>query len=218
MSNTYFINVSHLYPIMSLSTNPEYMFDPVIGVYPNYTSDLIEQPIHFEFFENYTMMYEAEAITKVQGSTGASHKSLLMKASEASAFTYPFFPDQPSSTYRSFVLRNGGQDGQLTMFRDEFTSGLMREFDDVDSLIQNPDLDLQDYRPSIVYLNGVYWGIHNLRENRNSSLVKTHYDIDPSDIDMIVNNNIVDDGDLVQWTTFQNFFTNNNFASQFFRM
>ncbi len=29
------------------------------------------------------------------------------------------------------------------------------------------DLDGQAYRPTIVFLNGEYWGIHNLREKLN---------------------------------------------------
>ena len=213
MTNTYFINASHTFPVVSLSTNPAYMFDATIGVYPNYLNPAIEQPIHLEFFNSTVMQFEADAITKCQGSSAQAQKSLSLKASQTPAFNFAFFPDMTYTSYGSIVLRNGGQDVNLTMFRDEFLSGLMRNFTDVAPLMKNPDLDMQGYRPSVVYLNGVYWGIHNLRERMNESFVETHYGLGASQIDLLEDSIEVNEGDVTAWNSFVSFYANNNFAT-----
>lgn len=35
------------------------------------------------------------------------------------------------------------------------------------SLVRDVDIEHQDYRPAIVFINGAYWGIHNIREKVN---------------------------------------------------
>ena len=38
-----------------------------------------------------------------------------------------------------------------------------------------------------MYLNGNYWGIHNLREKTNEHFIASHYGIDVDDIDFVEN-------------------------------
>ena len=89
-------------------------------------------------------------------------------------FDYPLFPDQDIDSYQSFILRNSGNDWNFTMLRDGFATGLFKDV----------DLDIQAYRPMLVYLNGEFWGLYNLREKVVSiSLLITT--VDPDEVDLI---------------------------------
>ena len=47
------------------------------------------------------------------------------------------------------------------------------------------DIDGQAYRPVVVFLNGAYWGIHNLREKLNEHYPAGNYNLDPESIDLL---------------------------------
>ncbi|MBK9018231.1 MAG: CotH kinase family protein [Saprospiraceae bacterium] len=214
LTNTYFFNVSHTFPIVSVTMTPDDIFGAAEGIYPNYTLDL-EKPMHFELFYNNAQLYESDGDAKIQGTASATlpQKSLSLKAPSGSTFNYALFPGQTQTDYEAFVVRNSGQDWNITMFRDEFVSGLMREFDDIAPLMKKPDLNLQAYRPGVVYINGAYWGIHNIRERMNEAWVKTHEGWNSNEIDLIENYDEVNEGDLVEWNAFQTFFTATNFSN-----
>jgi len=77
------------------------------------------------------------------------------------------------------------------------------------------DLDIQAYQPAIVFINGEYWGIHELREaNKNSWYYQYHHDINRDDpgYDILVhterNGNPypqVDEGDNNHWNAMMNY-------------
>ena len=45
--------------------------------------------------------------------------------------------------------------------------------------------DGQAFRPSILFINGEYWGIHNIREKLNEHYIASHYKIDPNSVNLI---------------------------------
>ena len=53
------------------------------------------------------------------------------------------------------------------------------------SLFNNIDIDIQGYRPMLVYLNGQFWGLYNLREKVNEHFIASHHAVDPDEIDLI---------------------------------
>ena len=55
----------------------------------------------------------------------------------------------------------------------------------IQTLTRHMDLDGQAYRPTIVYLNGEYWGIHNLREKLNEDYVAAHYGYADDEVEVI---------------------------------
>ena len=52
----------------------------------------------------------------------------------------------------------------------------------INMLIYSPeggmDIDYQAYRPSILYLNGSYMGIHNIREKIDEHYIESNFGID----------------------------------------
>ena len=56
--------------------------------------------------------------------------------------------------------------------------------------------DTQGYRPSVVLLNGEFWGIHNLRERYDRFYLANRYQVDKDSVDLIEKNYEVNEGDI----------------------
>jgi hypothetical protein len=181
---TFFIDSSHDLPVFSLSTAPDNLFDPVIGIYnDNNVWQDWERPIHVEFFDtDDSSGFSIDAGVKIYGGWTRTlpQKSLAIYARESYGYSevdYPLFPDLPYDQYESFVLRNSGNDWQNTMFRDGLMTGL----------VAHDGIDVQAFRPSVVYINGEYWGIHNIREKFNDHYVEMHHQVDHDSLDLLEN-------------------------------
>lgn len=87
-------------------------------------------------------------------------------------FPYDFFPKSPYSTVK---LRNGGNNNSELMFQDAF----------LEELAQDRNVAIQRSTPCILFLNGEYWGIYNIRERYKEEYFKNHYDLKEDDIWLI---------------------------------
>ena len=52
-------------------------------------------------------------------------------------------------------------------------------------VIGQMDMDYQAYQPVIVYLNGKFWGLYNMREKTNQFYAEHNYGIDADAVDLI---------------------------------
>ncbi|MCQ2333254.1 MAG: CotH kinase family protein [Paludibacteraceae bacterium] len=195
-------------PIVSIMTDERYLYNDAIGIYTagnntNYDKDW-RRPMNFEFFEraDTTSVLNQLCEARIHGCTSRkrSLKSLAFYANKRfgeKRFAYEFFPiDRPGEKdYQSFVLRDGGSDIYGLYMRD----GLMQR-----AAAWNCDLDYEGHRAAIVFMNGKYWGIQNLRERSNDKNIECNYDTE--DIDVIKNNWEVCAGDNVNWQAFQAFY------------
>ncbi len=91
---------------------------------------------------------------------------------------FPVFPGNEINRYYRIKIRNAGDDFQSMMFRDGLNQMLLRD---------KVDLDLMDYRPAALYLNGMFWGIYELREHFNEDYIFSHHGFKEEEIDMIKN-------------------------------
>ena len=214
MSNTYFIDYTPNLPVISLMTNPANLFDWETGIYvegPNAAQEIphhganywrnIEIPVYIEFFEQTERFgFALDAGVKIFGgwSRIAPQKSLKLTARDeygTDRLDYRMFPYLPISDFKSVLLRNSGGDRTSTMFRDGLITGLM----------EGTGVVHQDYRPIILFINGVYWGIHNLRERIGEHFISDHCGIDLGNIDIIEENGVVKAGDSRAFDLFTNF-------------
>ena len=214
----YLINVSHTFAIVNITAGDDLLFDPSIGLYPNFTED-IDIPAHVELIEpNGTVGFSQIAEIEIHGTASATlpQKSLGIKAKKSlggKEFDYPVFDDLNFDAYRSLIVRNSGQDHNNTMFRDALVSSLVRDLSDVNGMIETPKLYTQGYRPGVVYINGDYWGIHNIRERMDKRYLKVHFDLDDDEVDFLENLDEVKEGDLGEWNSFVEYLNNNDFTS-----
>ena len=206
VTKTYFLGVNSTLPIFSLAT--EYMDD----IYNGYAGK-DEKPVHIEMYE--TDGSEAFALDGGMNLHGLIAYSLPQKALAFFArnrygegtIKHRMFPNIPVDEYKAFILRSSGNDIGRTFFMD----GL------VESLVEDIDLDTMGYRPSLVYVNGEYWGIHNLREKQNENYLAAHHDIDPDNVDMLeavayTDHPVVIEGDLDHYNVLLDYLENNNIA------
>ncbi len=112
---------------------------------------------------------------------------IARKGVGVSSMNYAFFDNRPFTTYKSLVLRASGQDSRLSRIRDPLVQSLLE-----DAETANPTYNLlatQSYIQCVVYLNGQYWGVYNLREKISKHYIAQHYSIQDEDtIDMLVGN------------------------------
>lgn len=195
-SNTYFINEPETtLPVLSLSISSSVLFDPERGLFVkgvNANDSLWTQPganfwsrrevtANFEFFEpdGKLALHDQIGLRLFGGMSRLfPQKSLALVARSRygdSRFRYPFFGKNGLKKFKYIVLRNSGSDFGKTHFRDALMTHLVR----------NWDLEIQDYRPAHVYINGKYWGIYNMREKVNRFFIASHFNVDADSIDLI---------------------------------
>ncbi|MBI5916990.1 MAG: CotH kinase family protein, partial [Bacteroidetes bacterium] len=217
-THTYLFEAGHTFPVVALSFRDADFFDGATGIYPNYTEDW-ERPVHVGFFETDGMPgFSQEATAKIHGTGSAQlpQKSLKIRAVASNGdgfFQHPVFPDLPFEEYKSLLLRNAGQDWNITMFRDAFVASLAADLTDVGDIIAPPRLHLQAFRPGVAYFNGQYWGIHNLQEHMQADYIGQHFGLSENEIDLLDNGTDASAGDFDRWNSFMQFLNANYFGS-----
>ncbi|KAA3619596.1 MAG: T9SS C-terminal target domain-containing protein [Calditrichaeota bacterium] len=217
-------------PVVSLVSDHKHLFDTETGIYVpgathragvthsgNYFQDW-EKPAHVELFEPGTGVgFNQNVGMKIQGGTSPSspQKGLHIIARDIygdNRINYPIFKDRRTKAaelgeFKRFIIRAWGSVINAALFNDAYAHLLMAQ----------SGLDLNAYRPAILFLNGEYWGLHELREaNKNSWYYQFHHGIDRDDpgFDLLAprGNNApsVDEGDALHWNAMMNFFNTND--------
>ncbi|TVR75840.1 MAG: T9SS C-terminal target domain-containing protein [Chitinophagaceae bacterium] len=212
------------FPVISIITDGKNLFDDDYGIYvpgsnsvlwnqstKNYAQRGIEweRPgiMHF-FSENGDFEFGQGVGLRIHGgwSRNLPQKSLRLYARNLYGqqnFEYPLFPDLPYSSYKRFILRNSGNDWRSTMFRDALVQSIVAQF----------NMDIQAYRPTITFINGEYWGIHNIRERYDKHYFERVYGVDPENIDFLENNSVVKEGDNLHYSNLINYLNNNDISN-----
>ena len=151
----------------------------------NYWSDK-ELPVHVEYFENGSntseKTWEIDAGLSIIGnwSRYKPKKSVAIKMENDlygdKVLKYSFFKTRPEAKkIKSFNLRNNGN----RFWTDYIGDAMMT------SLMEGTEVDYQRSRQVVVFYDGEYFGIHDLRERLNRSFVETNYGIDSKSINMV---------------------------------
>lgn len=140
-----------------------------------------ERSAHIEFYNTDGKLgFESNIGVRINGNAtrGYAQKSLRIlfkKKYGQTELNYPLFSESTTHIFRSIILRNSGNDWDKTMFRD----GLMQK------LMKNTHVDIQEDRPSIVFINGEYWGIHNIRERFDENYLSNKYHVSSDSITIL---------------------------------
>ncbi len=216
-----FLNREQNLPIASITAKKGDFFSNTEGIYmlgpnaskeepyygANYWQDW-EKPIHFEYFDEFgDCVVSQDAGVKIGGnwSRAQPQKTLKIYARDEygkDEMEYQFFKDKPISSFHLILLRNSGNDFNNTQMRDGVISELAKQM----------DIDRQAYQPAIVFINGKYYGIQNVREKQNKHYVAENYGYDKDDIDVIKNNGEVADGNNTDYFIMRNFMENKDLS------
>ena len=188
----YYANIA----VVSITTDKKNLYGDT-GIFTNYTEHgrQTERPAHVEFFDSDgTAGFSVDAGMRVYGGTsrGAPQKSLKLVARkeydpENGKFKYAMLPDSVNSEgvvvdrFDSFILRAGGNDNLFgssrnTLLRDALVHMLAGKMGNI---------AFQAYRPVVVYINGMYWGLYNLRDDTDNDYIEQHYGIPKDNVAII---------------------------------
>ncbi len=194
VTNTYFIGENFQnrgIAVMSISTHPDYFFAADSGIYvQNFKPDW-EVPIHLEFYEPDGLLgFHHDAGASIGGENAWILPEKMLNVFSRKQYgggkiEYQLFPNNPRKQFEDIILRCSGNDWSNTLFRDGMEQGLAAS---------TSDLDIQDFRPCAVYINGQYFGIHNIREKQDKEYSELYHGIDPDNLDYIENNGEIKEG------------------------
>jgi hypothetical protein len=190
-------------PVISLATDGRHFFDDETGIYvpgnlyrnavperpwenpANYTQSgrEWERPVSVEFYEQDGKPgFALDAGVRIHGGATTANpiKSLRLyfrKEYGEGKLEYRLFPDRDYNKFDVLVLRSSGNDHDGSLFRDALMHRLIEE--------GHTSVDTLGYRPAVVFLNGEYWGIHNIRERADEEYIAEKYGIEPNRIDLL---------------------------------
>ncbi|MEQ8469857.1 MAG: CotH kinase family protein [Marinoscillum sp.] len=199
VSSTFFINERkpENLRVVSISTDQRYLTNDTIGIYCDGTNGITgnlqktpknfnqdwDRPTNFEFFdESGTLQLNQELDIRIVG--GGSRESDLKsiaispkKKFGENRLEYDFFPStKPGRKYKDIMMRNSGNDFKRTMMKDAFLQSM---------IVGRMDVDYQAYEPAVIFINGEYFGIENMRERSNRDFVFSNFGLDSEDVYLI---------------------------------
>ena len=229
VTRTYVFETQPQTPVVFLTANPKSLFDPDTGIYmegpnaqakdPHYGANYWEDreiPVFVELLEKggKSPAFAKNAGFQIFGNYSRANK----KKSVAIVFRekygdkrleYPLFPDFPNlKKFKVFLLRSNGSNFGGDYIRDRLCS----------SVTEGMDVDYQRGRGVVVYYNGEYYGIHNIRERSTEYYFETHYGLNPDEIDLLKADNSATAGSpadyeaLMDWLATNHLDNDKNYA------
>ena len=154
-----------------------------------------ERPASLELFDGTNSLTIAEGCgLRVHGRASRelaqrSFSLFFRKEYGAESLEHPIFPDAVGEdgtvipSYRSLILRNGGNDAEQLKFKDRM----------LQELLADRACAVQEGRLAFLFLNGEYWGHYVLQEKYNDRYFADHYGV-PAEQVVVINEEEVDEG------------------------
>lgn len=197
IERTYFTDISHELPVVNLTVDSIELFDELVGIYvegpdasetfphsgANYWEN-IEIHAFYEYFDEDMRLIESlDCDMKIHGGSGSRTKpmkSIQLQAKdsyEQSEFGQAYFKEKSIKSFKRLVLRNSGNDFCGSCIKD----GTLHKY----FMVSELNIDLLGFQPVVVYINGNYWGIHNMREKVGRYYLESNYGVNPDEINLL---------------------------------
>lgn len=153
-----------------------------------------EVPCRMEYYVNGRLALSLGAGVRVSGASTALYPQkslgLYFRAGYGrSRVDYPFFGSGYITGFRSLTLRNSGQDAYGAHIRDAFIS----------RICSGLKVDVSAVQPVVVYVNGEYRGVYDLKENMNEDFVAAHHGVDRDTVEICRRNGYMIAGTRERW-------------------
>lgn len=194
-SHTFFINEVVSMPVVAISVDSIFFqlkyanTSDCFGQNPyscrvNIMADA-EFPVHVEFFaegsRSAKKAWQIDAGISLMGNYSRTYAKKpvaikMKKEYEDGRLKYNLFSTRPEANkFKGFNLRNGGN-----RYVGDFVADAA-----MTSVVEGSSVDYQRSRQVVVFYNGIYMGIHDMRERLNEHFVETNHEIDSKSIDMV---------------------------------
>ncbi|MFU8792509.1 MAG: CotH kinase family protein [Acholeplasmataceae bacterium] len=240
ITHTYFVDPlaseRYSFPVMSITTDIDHLFsfetginvpgthyDPTIPESQSnrtgnfyQSGELWERPVYVEYFEtDGTRVIAQNAGLRIHGGLSRKYpiKSYRLYARSEydpqNSFNYPFFADKDIDEFKRLILRGGGQTFQYTMMGEAAAQSLLKPL----------TLDFQYNQPMILFINGEYFGIRNIRDRIDDWHLAIHYGGERENFTILTGNGYPEDGSLEGQSHYQNLYrtiTRNDMQSDYY--
>lgn len=236
-TETYFVGPSvqnrYTLPVISLSINENLMFDYFDcfycagAMFENWRSTsgtnaqgnspanwhrsgmAFEYPMGLEYFNAQGQKEFGQLVgARIHGGWSRARRRKTFRFYARSLYgqsdiNYPLFSKRTDNSYQRILLRNSGNDEASTIFRDAF----------VQNLVGHLKFDIQHSEPAVVFINGEYWGVSNLREWQNRHYIERLYGVTPDELDLLTPFRQPNDGNSLHFNQFMAFISGNNLSN-----
>ncbi len=195
ITKTIFVGETVKMPVVAVSVDPvffqkHYVHASTDGCGPKCAPaglfEDVELPVHVEYFPNGSSSdgpaFGVNAGISLMGNWSRleNKKSVAIVMREEyqdGKIHYPLFETrkETANTFRGFNLRNNGN-RYVSDYLEDAMAG---------ALLEGTNVDYQRSRQVVVYYNGKYYGIHDMRERENKHFVETNYGIDANSVEII---------------------------------
>ncbi|MFA7327026.1 MAG: CotH kinase family protein [Candidatus Kapaibacterium sp.] len=191
---TYFLGNEHKLPIVSITVDNKSLFSQDSGIYipgnmldPNYpcwTGNYYqkdwERSATLTYIEDGKTVFEENAGIRTHGggTRALPQKSIKFYARKEygiNKFDNVFFPEIDVKEFNSLLIRTTMAGWNGTIFKDALTH----------ECVKNLNLDRTHIKPVVVYINGNYWGLAELRTRLDEDYFSEKYNIDKDSINII---------------------------------
>ncbi|NOX48704.1 MAG: T9SS type A sorting domain-containing protein [Chlorobi bacterium] len=179
VSASYFIDNSKQLPLVSLIISPDFLWSDSIGIFNDL--EIVkriewERASKLQYFKGNALEFETNNNIRLFGSTAYEIPQKSFAVFANSTIHHQIFEGKKLSDFDAFVMRSSSDDWYMTMFRDGFVQSIIP---------QKLNIDYQAYQPTVLYINGEYYGIFNLREKYNEDYLKNVHEVDKDSIDLL---------------------------------
>ena len=201
VTKTFFIGESVSMPVVAVSVDPSFFVkyykktnggepdmdhDQMYAPNESYPNDSGELPVHVEYFEKGSnssgSAWDIEAGISLMGGWSRMERkksvAIVMREEYQDGWLhYSLFDTRKSENdkYKAFNLRNNGNRFVSDYFADALGG----------AILEGSGVDYQRSRQVVVFYNGEYRGIHDMRERFNKNYVESNYGIDASTVNFI---------------------------------
>jgi hypothetical protein len=188
------------FPIINISIDPSDLFDYNKGIYTagkvfedfrnnsfepvslctegNFSKkgEFWEKSANLTFFDQNQSLFDENIKLRINGgcTRNAPYKALRIYTKN-NFNNFDLISKTKGFLQSAIILRNSGNDYKNIFFLDPF----------VHSIVQNLKVPVQRNQPSILLLNGEYWGIHNIRDRIDNEFLEAKFEVDKDNLDLV---------------------------------
>lgn len=185
-SNVYLININHTTPIVSVIIDPEHLIGEN-GIFTNWEQDWEKyaQVMYFDSTATHPLLFQKEVAMQIDGGAGGSRSNpqhsfrleLAKGAFNENPVELPLLPNRPErSEYSKLYFRNGSNQWLTLPYKDACQ---------VEMMCGETNTYFSAMRPVSVYINGIYFGLYEMREKLDEEFFEVYDDFNGGEMDLL---------------------------------
>lgn len=222
-----FVPTDGTLPVVALTLPPGALFDPDTGIYVvghaifhtdeeavqryprsqkwwkypgnfQFKGKRWQRQAHLDYFDrNGAPVFSSDCALRINGNNTRGFPQHALRVTFADDPAFDLFGDGGRKGPHAVILRASGNDQDRTFFRDALQHRLCKDL----------PFGTAGYVPCVVYVNGAYWGLHNIRPRMNAKEIARRYRLPAKQVTILADRLELYDGDSAEIERFGRFLT-----------